>query len=116
MEKIITIDGKEVKLKSTGAYLLRYKRQFKRDAIKDLMILDRAINKDTKELEDIEALDMEIFYNMIWTLAKTANNDIPPVIEWLDEFSTFPLEEILPEAIDLIVSSIQTSVKSKKKI
>lgn len=115
MEKIINIDGKDVKLKSTGAYLLRYKAQFKRDAVKDLMKLYESFDEETEELTDYNALDMEMFYNMIWTLAKTADSNIPPPLEWLDTFSVFPLNDILPVAMELITSSIQTSVKSKKK-
>ena len=122
MEKILNIDGRQVKFKSTGAFLLRYKQQFKRDALKDIYKLQESIveKKDeegnmVQELVNIDALDLEVFYNLAWTLAKTADPNILPPMEWLDEFSEFPLLDIIPELVDLIFSCITSSVESKKK-
>ncbi len=114
MEKILTIDGRQVKFKSTGAFLLRYKAQFGRDAIQDILRLQSAIdNKD--QIKNIDTLDLEVFYNLIWTLAKTADPNIPPPMEWLDEFSEFPLMDIIPEIVDMIFSCLTSTVESKKK-
>ena|SRR5690554_2194878 len=119
MEKTLTIDGRQVTFKATGAYLLRYKAQFGRDALQDIFKLQRAIRKNRKtgeyELGNINALHMETFYNLVWTLAKTADPSIPPPLEWLDSFSTFPLGEILPETMDLITASLGTTAQPKKK-
>lgn len=115
MEKILTIDGRQVKFKSTGAYLLRYKAQFQRDAIQDIIKLSYAIDEETKDIKNIDALDLEVFYNLVWTLAKTADPTIQPPMEWLDTFSEFPLMEIIPEVTDLIFSSMKSTVPSKKK-
>lgn len=115
MEKILTIDGRQVKFKSTGAFLLKYKAQFGRDAIQDILKLQNSINPETNELKDVSALDLEVFYNLIWTLAKTADPDIPPPMEWLDSFSEFPLIDIIPELLDMIFSCLSTTVQSKKK-
>ncbi len=115
MEKILTIDGRNVKFKSTGAYLLRYKAQFGRDAIQDILRLEQAIDKKTKKVIKIEAFNLEVFYNLVWTLAKTADPSIPPPMEWLDGFSEFPLEDILPEVIDMVTACMKSSVQSKKK-
>ena len=114
MEKIVKIDGKEIKFKSTGAFLLRYKAQFHKDAIQDIYKMKNAVNAEG-ELEDIGALDLELFYNLIWTLAKTANPEIEPPMEWLDTFSEFPLVDIIPEVIEMINSCLTTNVKSQKK-
>lgn len=115
MEKILTIDGRQVKFKSTGAFLLKYKAQFGRDALQDIFRLQNAINTDTNEIKDLSALDLEVFYNLIWTLAKTADPSIPPPMEWLDGFSEFPLIDIIPEVVDMIFSCLQSTAKSKKK-
>lgn len=123
MEKILIIDGRPVKFKSTGAFLLRYKAQFRRDAIKDIYKLKDAIEEKideetgekTPKLKDIESLDLEVFYNLVWTLAKTANPEIPPPLEWLDTFSEFPLFDILPDVMDMMFASMESSVQSKKK-
>lgn len=115
MEKILTIDGKQVKFKSTGAYLLRYKSQFGRDAIKDIYKLNNIFDEKSKKVTNIEALDLEVFFNLIWTLAKTADPSIEPPEQWLDTFDEFPLMEIIPEVMDMITSSISSSKSSKKK-
>ncbi len=39
MEKTITIDGKQVRLKSTAATVKRYKAQFRRDLFADMLKL-----------------------------------------------------------------------------
>ena len=114
MEKILIIDGRQVKFKSTGAFLLRYKAQFGRDVLQDILKLQGAID-NKNQIKNIDALDLEVFYNLIWTLAKTADPSIPPPLEWLDTFGEFPLAEIVPEVIDLIFSSLGTTVEPKKK-
>jgi len=114
MEKILTIDGRQVKFKSTGAFLLRYKAQFGRDAIQDIIRLQSAID-NKNQIKNIDALDLEVFYNLVWTLAKTADPSIPPPMEWLDEFSEFPLMDIIPEIVDMIFSCLTSTVESKKK-
>lgn len=115
MEKIVTIDGRQVKFKSTGAFLLRYKAQFGRDALQDIFKLLNAIDTKTNEIKNIEALDLEVFYNLVWTLAKTADPSLPPPVEWLDTFSEFPLVEILPEVMDMIMSCLQPTATIKKR-
>ncbi len=114
MEKILTIDGRQVKFKSTGAFLLRYKAQFGRDALQDILKLQGVIDKKN-QIKNIDALDLEVFFNLAWTLAKTADPSIPPPMEWLDTFSEFPIVDILPELTDMILSCLTSTVQSKKK-
>jgi hypothetical protein len=62
-------------------------------------------------IEDYEAIDFDIFYNIAWVLAKTADKSIKDPFTWLDEFNEFPMIDIIPELQDMIISTI----KSKKK-
>lgn len=114
MEKLLNIDGRPVRFKSTGAFLLRYKSQFKRDALKDIFRLMEGVDTETGSLVSADALDLEVFFNLAWTLAKTADPSIPPPMEWLDSFEGFPLEEVLPEISDMLLSSIGATVEPKK--
>ena len=118
MEKTIEIDGKEVRLKSTGAIPIRYKAQFGRDYFADLMKMYKLakINTNKKELDDkdYEALtlvDFEVFYNLIWVMAKTADKSIPDPLTWLDGFEEFPIMEIIPQIQDLIEKNLKTTKK-----
>jgi hypothetical protein len=110
MEKTLTIDGKHVTFKSTGAFLLRYKAQFGRDALGDLMKMAKA-SEDIENTTELSTLDLTPFLHIIWTLAKTADPSIPDPFAWLDSFDEFPLLEILPELQDMVTATLQGSKK-----
>lgn len=116
MEKTIEISGKEVKFKSSGAVPKRYKMQFQRDYFKDLMsmgVMSQSTGKmsEAKQLEAVGKIDFDLFYDIAWTLAKTADNAISDPLAWLDGFDEFPIMEILPELQDMIAATISSSKK-----
>jgi hypothetical protein len=116
MEKTIVIDGKHVSFKSTGALPLRYKMQFGKDFFKEFF---KQIPKDklskigdgTLTSEDIEDFDFEIFYQIAWVMAKTADASIPDLITWLDSFEEFPIADVVEETQDLLLRSLQQTKK-----
>lgn len=117
MEKILNIDGRMVKFKSTGGSLLRYKMKFKRDALQDFYKLIESVNHETNEIENINNLDIEVFYNLCWVLAKTANRAVPSdPVDWLDTFDEFPVLDILPDIVELFLACLTSTVEPKKKI
>lgn len=61
--------------------------------------------------KDLEVLDFEVFYNLAWIMAKTADTTIPEPIAWLEQFDEFPMAEIIPELQDMLLASIQTTKK-----
>ena len=110
MEKTITIDGKQVRFKANGATPLRFKAQFGKDYFKEilkLMPMQKLAGKKPEDIEmkDLETLDFELFYNMAWILAKTADPSIPEPIAWLEQFEEFPMIEVIPELQELMGSS-----------
>lgn len=109
MEKIINVDGKQIKLKADGAILLRYKMQFQRDCLQDMFRLAKI-----KESENYEGFDTDLLYRLTWILAKTGDNEIPPMMEWFSEFNNFPIFEVLPDVMDLIKNCLATKKKEKK--
>lgn len=130
MEKIIEIDGKSVRLKSTAATPMRYKNQFGKDYFSDLLTIakttssfgtgenDNNQESESKELdlnklsyEDLSRLDMTVMYNLVWAFAKTADKTIDTPLEWLDGFDEFPINIIFPQVTELLESSL----KSQKK-
>lgn len=116
MEKIIEIDGKKVGFKTNGATPLRYKAQFGKDYFKEIMKLaplEKMMGKKKNEINvnDLEILDFEMFYNISWIMAKTYDPTIPEPMEWLEQFDEYPLAEIIPELQELMASSFQTSKK-----
>ena len=110
MEKMIIIDGRPVRFRSTAAFLKRYKAQFRRDPFADLF---KTIEAFSGEKINLSACDLEIFYDIAWTLAKTADSGIDDPMNWLDSFDAFPLAEIMPQLMDLMISTIGMTVEQK---
>ncbi|OLN21907.1 hypothetical protein BTO30_12475 [Domibacillus antri] len=116
MEKTLTIDGKEVRFKSTAATALRYKAQFRKDYLTDIIKLSSLeklgnLNRDSVTSDDLEGIDFEVMYNIAWVLAKTADPNISDPITWLDGFEEFPLMDIIPELTEMVTASIGTKKK-----
>lgn len=109
------IDEKPVRFKSTGATVLRYKAQFGKDFFKELLKMGslEKVMQQGKDIDpkDLDSLDLEVFYNISWVMAKTADPSIPDPITWLDGFDEFPMIEVIPELTDLIYSTIQAKKK-----
>ena len=113
MEKIIQVEGQTIRLKSSGAFLLKYKAQFRRDPLADIMAMAKSLDSGG----DIATLDTEVLYNILWSLAKNANPSIDEPIRYFEHFETFPIldNEVLNAVIDLALKSMGASVESKKK-
>jgi hypothetical protein len=116
MEKTIEIDEQKIRFKTNGATPLRFKAQFGKDYFREILKLaplESLTGKDKKEInfEDLEKLDFEVFYNISWIMAKTADPTIPEPLEWLEQFDEFPIADIIPELQDLMAASFQTSKK-----
>ena len=116
MEKTIEIDGKKVRFKTNGATPLRYKAQFGTDYFKEILKLAPLQklqgNNQSITADDMQHLDFEVFYNISWIMAKTADPTIPEPLEWLEQFDVFPMAVVIPELQDLMLSSFQTTKKN----
>lgn len=117
MEKTLIIDGKKVPFKCTGGFLLRYKELTGSDAIKDIYEIDSAIKGGTtgKEREiDLSKFDMNVLYNLVWVLARTADPEVPDRLTWFDSFEDFPILAVFSDLSDLIIGAFQ-SIKPAPK-
>ncbi len=118
IKKNITIDGIEVPFKASAAVPRLYRLKFSRDIYKDFASLQKNV-KDNDEGEstlDIESL--EVFENVAYIMAKHADPDNVPdnPDDFLEQFNTFSIYEILPQLIELWGLNTATQVKSKKNI
>lgn len=114
MEKVLNIGGKEVRLKSTAGTMMRYRNNFNRDFIKDLVSLQGKLVNKLENGAEFEAFDLDMFEKIAWCMAKTYDDNIPNIEKWLDEFETFDIMQVLPEIMDLLVANME-QINSKKK-
>jgi hypothetical protein len=115
MQQTILIDGQEVKFKASAAIPRIYRMKFHRDIYKDLRQLEKAIGKDKEDDSDLDVFSLEMFENIAYIMAKHADPTIPDTPEeWLDQFNTFSIYQVLPELIKLWGLNTQTEIQSKK--
>ena len=114
--KKIQIDGKDVVFKASAAIPRIYRLKFHRDIYKDLRDLEKSVGTSSAEESNLDLLSLELFENIAYIMAKHAEPTTVPDSpeEWLDEFSTFSIYQVLPEIIELWGLNIQSEVESKK--
>ncbi len=117
MTRKIEIDGKEVLFKASAAIPRIYRIKFHRDIYKDLSALEKAIDKNSEEGSTLDTFSLEMFENIAYVMAKHADSTIPDTPEeWLDEFNTFSIYQVLPKLIELWGLNVQTNVTAKKNL
>lgn len=117
ISKTVEIDGKKVEFKASAAIPRLYRIKFRRDIFQDVQKLANAYKENIDESKIFEIVDLEIFENMAYIMAKHANPEIPNTIEeWLEQFNVFSIYEILPVILELWNLNQETLVESKKKL
>ena len=115
MMKKIEIDGKAVAFKASAAIPRIYRIKFQRDIYKDLSVLEKSIGDGDPEKSSLDLFSLEMFENIAYVMAKHADPSIPDNPEdWLDEFNTFSIYQVLPKLIELWGMNIKTDVEAKK--
>ncbi len=101
MEKTIQIDGRNITFRCTAGTLRRYRNQFGREFFADLAKLTEAENGsfDNFTFAPIE--------DIIWVMAKTADDSIPEPDVWYDGFNDFPLVDVFISLENLILHSLK---------
>lgn len=116
LTKEILIDDKRVRFRASALVLRIYRIKFRRDIMQDLIKLKSAFKDNIESGVDFEVIDLEIFENIAYTMAYHADNSIGTVEEWLDQFGTFSIYEVLPEILGLWMQNEMATVESKKKL
>lgn len=117
IKKNITIDGMEVPFKASAAVPRLYRLKFRRDIYKDFASLKTDVEEGDENKSELDIESLEVFENIAYIMAKHADPAVPASPdEWLEQFNTFSIYEILPQLIDLWGLNVETQVKSKKNI
>ena len=116
MKKIV-IDGQEVAFRASAAIPRIYRVKFHRDIYKDLRALEKAVGDSSEQESNLDMFSLEMFENIAYVMAKHADPSIPDTPEeWLDNFSTFSIYQVLPSIIELWGLNDQTDIQSKKNL
>lgn len=127
MRKTITVDGREITLAANALTPRLYRHKFGRDMVRDLNQLRRSYSKVTnlpdtaseEEREDaeLEAVDLEIFENAAYIMAKQGDPDNVPSDpdDWLSGFEMFSIYQVMPAILELWAVNQHTTAKPKKK-
>ena len=111
IQKNITIDGIDVPFKASATVPRLYRLKFRRDIYQDFAALQKSVGENTEESSALDIESLEVFENIAYIMAKPASPD-----EWLEQFNTFSIYEILPQLIDLWGLNVETQVTGKKNI
>lgn len=137
MEKIINIGDKEVKISNNVAWTMEYRDQFNKDVLEAIMpIVTTLIETVTTIINEsgtdgkidvnsisaaLEGKAFEItlpltnlgftdsFVNVLWAMAKAADPTVEPPRQWVRQFDTFPLDEIVPQVGEMVLSGFTSS-------
>ena len=116
MTRNIKIDEKEVAFKASAAIPRIYRLKFGRDIYRDLAALEKNVGENEEGKSNLDLVSLEMFENIAYVMAKHADATIPNTPEeWLDEFNTFSIYQILPQLIELWGLNVQTDAEAKKK-
>ena len=116
LTKTIEIDGQQVTFRASAAIPRIYRNKFHRDIYRDLSALQKSIDEENPEASMLDSFSLEVFEDISYIMAKHANPvGVPDTAdEWLDQFGTFSIYQVLPEIIALWGLNVQTQVESKK--
>ena len=116
LTKTIEIDGQQVTFRASAAIPRIYRNKFHRDIYRDLSALQKSIDEENPEASMLDSFSLEVFEDISYIMAKHADPvGVPDTAdEWLDQFGTFSIYQVLPEIIALWGLNVQTQVESKK--
>ena len=117
MDKVVSIDGKDVKFRATARTPRLYRALIGRDMISDMNKLMKSYERKQKNEDDLDVIDLQIFEDVAYIMARHANPEMEEknADDWLDTFDMFSIYEILPHILELwAINTKQTSSPKKK--
>jgi hypothetical protein len=91
--------------------------RFHRDIYRDLATLEKSLGNQVEGSSNLDLFSLEMFENIAYIMAKHGDASIPDTPEeWLDNFNTFSIYQVLPKLIELWGLNVQTTVQSKKNL
>lgn len=137
MIKTINIgEGQSFEINSSNGWLYTYQEQFGHDvlpvllpavealmqALADMMkdaktdnVAEILKNADSETISDafitLAGMQLTTVTNIVWAMAKNANDDIASPKEWLNSFDVFPWDIVIPQTI---TAALEACISKKK--
>lgn len=123
MEKTLTIDGKSITFRKSGATMLAYKRQTGNEFYSDLSAFLGCVNRNEKgevitdedgiPSVNMEKFDVEYMYQMLHVMARAADRSIPAdVLDWLDTFDDFDVIGTFCQLLPMLAGEMAVDPKN----
>lgn len=112
----IVVDGMEVPFKASATVPRLYRMKFGRDIFRDFSALQKSVKPENKDNSEINLDNLEMFENIAYIMAHHADPENVPENpdDWLEQFNTFSIYEILPQLLDLWGLNTETQSVAKK--
>lgn len=116
--RYIEVDGQKVAFKASATVPRLYRAKFRRDLFKDFAALEQEMGQNDEESSGMDIGSLEVFENIAFIMAKHADPENVPndPDEWLEQFNTFSIYEVLPKLIELWGMNVETQIESKKNL
>ncbi|MCD7920445.1 MAG: hypothetical protein LUG45_10375 [Clostridiales bacterium] len=113
--KTINIDGIDTTFRASAAIPRIYRIKFGRDIYKDLRTLEKSVDSNDEDESNLDMFSLEMFEDLAWVMAKHADPSVPDSPdEWLEQFNTFSIYQVLPQFIELWGLNTQTQAESRE--
>lgn len=110
-------DGSVVPMRASALVPRLYRVHFGRDLVRDMSKLERSIKAATETGTDLDALDLTVFEDVAWIMARHADPSVPATPdEWLESLDfNLDIYEALPQMMELWSANLHTtSIPAKK--
>lgn len=135
MRKTINIEGTERTVDANALLPRQYRKEFGRDVIVDMQKLLGGIKLSAEALKRarndpdgmaaelladpnaLGSMDLSVIENLAWLMLRAGGEDVGDTVEaWLGSLTdTMTIYNIMPDIVELWVSSQSTTSKAKKK-
>lgn len=118
METTINIDGVSVRFRKTGGtavrYLERTGRELNADLAKYFDALSGIAKEEDKMRQGITLMQIETkwMYDFLYIMAQQADPNLPSMVDWLDLFDDFDVQQIMIALMPMIKKETQVSPKN----
>lgn len=108
MRKTVSIGGKDIVLDNNASILIRYKTMFGGDLMQDYNNLVLAIGQPLTDNISLPAI------RIIYVMAAAADKEIKPFEDWLSDFESFPVGEMVVAAVELMAATLE--IRTEKNL